>query len=179
MLKIEYELFKEDYLEYHLYSSSKSQLHRKRLNRSRIIYPVIFMVFGAYLSIMDQNSIGIATFGGLAVLWYVFFPKYAQWHYVRYLRKYIEENYSNRINVPVQMVLQEQSIYIKDTVSESTVNGSELKQLIETKDCFIIKLSTAVVLLVPKRAVLDSAAFIHHVTRWGAEYVNELKGKEH
>ena len=173
-MNINYQLTNLDFLEYQLYTSSKSELHKKRRFRSRIIIPIIYIVIGIIFT--NQNGkygIGIA-FVVFAILWLVFYPMYSKWRYKRHFQKHVEENYKNRINKPVEIDIDENSVNAKDFTSESKINGTELKELIETKDHFFIKLTTDLSLIVPKHSIDNITEFKKRVTELGAEYIDEL-----
>ena len=176
-MTINYQLTNSDFLEYQLYTSSKSELHKKRRFRSRIIVPIIYVLFGLYLANKNgDNGIGI-VFAGIGILWFVFYPLYSKWRYKNHFKKHVEENYKNRINKPVEIDFDENSVNAKDFTSESKINGTELKELIETKDHFFIKLTTDLSLIVPKHSIENQMEFKKRVTELGAEYVNELNWK--
>ncbi|QNK78200.1 YcxB family protein [Winogradskyella sp. PAMC22761] len=173
-MNINYQLTNSDFLEYQLYTSSKSELHKKRRFRSRIIVPIIYLLFGLYSAITNENiGLGI-VFVVIAILWFSLYPKYSKWKYGRHFKKHVEENYKNRINKLVEIDLNENSVNVKDFTSESKINGNELKELIETKDHFFIKLTTDLSLIIPKHSIENQTEFKKCVTELGAEYVDEL-----
>ncbi len=173
-MNISYQLSNSDFLEYQLYTSSKSELHKKRRFRSRIIIPIIYLLFGLYLANKnDDNGIAIVL-AGIAILWFTFYPIYSKWRYKRHFQKHVEENYKNRINKPVEICFDENSVNVKDFTSESKINGTELKEIVETKKHFFIKLTTDLSLIVPKYSIENQTEFKKHVTELGAEYVDEL-----
>ncbi|HMC01955.1 MAG TPA: YcxB family protein, partial [Flavobacteriaceae bacterium] len=112
-----------------------------------------------------------------AILWFVFYPMYSKWRYKRHFKKHVEENYKNRINKPVVIDFSENSVNAKDFTSETKINGTELKELIETKNHFFIKLTTDLSLIVPKHSIKNRTEFKKRVTEFGAEYVDELNWK--
>lgn len=176
-MKINYKLTNADFLEYQLYTSSKSELHKKKRSRSRIVIPIIYVILGLYfVNKNENNSIGI-VFTGVGIFWFVCYPMYSKWRYKRHYQKHIEENYKNRINTPVEIDFDAQAILAKDFTSESKINGSELKELIEMKNHFYIKLTTDLCLIVPKHAIKDLEEFKKRVTQLGAKYVDELHWK--
>ncbi|MBB3125311.1 hypothetical protein FHS04_002855 [Mesoflavibacter sabulilitoris] len=176
-MNINYQLTNSDFLEYQLYTSSKSELHKKRRFRSRIIVPIIYLLIGLYFANKNENGgIGIIM-GGIGIGWFAFYPMYSKWRYKRHFKKHVEENYKNRINKPVEIDFDENSVNAKDFTSESKINGTELKELIETKDHFFIKLTTDLSLIVPKHSIENQTEFKKRVTEFGAEYVDELNWK--
>ena len=96
---------------------------------------------------------------------------------IKHFQKHVEENYKNRINKPVEIDFDENSVNAKDFTSESKINGTELKELIETKEHFFIKLTTDLSLIVPKHSIENQTEFKKRVTELGAEYIDELNWK--
>lgn len=176
-MTLKYELTNSDFLEYQLYASSKSESHKKKHRNNRIIGPILFLVYGLYLTNRDENYIGIIVFGITAILWFIFYPKYSKRRYKNHFQKHVEENYKNRINKPVQIDINENSINAKDFTSDTKLNGTEIKELIETKEHFFIKLTTDLSLIVPKHSIENQTEFKKRVTDLGAEYIDELNWK--
>ena len=176
-MNINYQLTNLDFLEHQLYTSSKSELHKKRRFRSRIIIPILYLVLGFFFANQSGKlgiGIGVAVFG---ILWFLFYPLYSKWRYKNHFRKHVEENYKNRINKLVEIDFDENSLNAKDFTSESRIKGTELKELIETKDHFFIKLQTDLSLIVPKHAIENHSEFKKRITELGAEYVDDLNWK--
>ena len=173
-MKINYQLTNTDFLEYQLYSSSKSESHNKKRRNYRFFGLILFLLYGFYLLKKDENLNGALVFGIGAILWFLFYPKYSKWRYKDHFKKHVEENYKNRINTPVEIDFDQNSVNAKDFTSESKINGTELKELIETKDHFFIKLATDLSLIIPKHSIDNKTEFKKRVTELGAEYVDEL-----
>lgn len=173
-MNLNYKLSNLDFLEYQLYTSSKSKLHKKKRFRSRIIVPIIYLLLGLYTVNKNQdNRIGI-IFVAIAVIWFLFYPMYSKWRYKKHFQKHVKENYKNRIDKQVSIDFDKKSMNVKDFTSESKINGTELKELIETKNHYFIKLTTDLSLIIPKEAVTDKLEFKKRITDFGAEYIDEL-----
>ncbi|WP_422858094.1 YcxB family protein [Flagellimonas sp. S174] len=173
-MKINYKLTNSDFLQYQLYTSSKSETHKKRRRNSRVVVPILFLLYGFYLTNRDESYGGIIAFGFTSVLWFFLYPKYSKWRYERYFKKHVEDNYKNRIDNTVELDFDENYISTKDFTSESKINGAEIKELIETQNHFFIKLATDLSLIVPKHAVTDQEELKKRITDFGANYNNEL-----
>ena len=173
-MNLNYKLTNLDFLEYHLYSSSKSELHKKKRRNNRIVGAILLLLFGFYFVNKDKNYIGLIVFGIAAIQWFIFYPKYSKWKYKNHFKKHVEENYKNRINKPIKINFEGNSVNLKDFTSESKINGTELKELIETKNHFFIKLTTDLSLIVPKYSIENKAEFKKSVVELGAEYVDDL-----
>ena len=173
-MKLEYLLTNVDFLEYQLYTSSKSKLHQKKRFRSRLIIPIIYFLFGLYLSNKNDDKLTLFLFAVVSILWFVFYPKYSKWKYKKHFKKHIEENYKNRINKSVEIIFDDEFIKAKDYTSESKINLSELKELIETKSHFFLKLQTDLSLIIPKHSIDNQEKFVKKVIDYGTKYTDEL-----
>lgn len=173
-MNINYQLKNSDFLEYQLYTSSKSKIHKKKRFRSRIIIPILYLLLGLLFANKNEGYIIGIALAGLGILWFAFYPMYSKWSYKKHFQKHVEENYKNRINKTVEIDFDENSLKVKDFTSESRINGTELKELIETKNHFFIKLTTDLSLIVPKHSIENKMDFKKRVTELGAEYIDEL-----
>ena len=173
-MTIKYQLTNSDFLEYQLYTSSKSESHKKKRRNNRIIFPIIYFTYGCYLTNKDGSYIGLIIFGIVSIFWFLLNPKYSQWRYKRQFRKHVEENYKNRINTSVEIEFDENCLNVKDYTSKSKINGTELKELIETKGHFFIKLTTDLSLIIPKHSVKNQTELKKFVTDIGAKYIDDL-----
>ena len=172
-MKITYQLTNTDYLEYQLFTSSKSKLHKKKRFQSRIIVPILYFLLGLYLSNKNDDSKLMIVFAIVSILWFLLYPLYSKWKYKKHFKKHIEENYKNRINKLVEISLDEDSIKAKDYASESKINGTEVKELIETKNHFFMKLQTDLSLIIPKHSIDNREEFIIRVKSYGTDYIEE------
>ncbi len=176
-MRLKYKLINSDFLEYQLYTSSKSEATKKRLRNIRIFIPIAYLLFGLYLWNRDGQVSGLIMFGILALLWFIFYPKYAKWKYKRHFLNHIKEHYSNRINKPVELDLNDDFVDTKDHASESGIKASELKKLIELPNHYFLKMSTDLSLIIPKNAISDQNRFKEKIKKWKIDYVNELNWK--
>ena len=173
-MTLNYKLTNADFLALQLYSSSQSALQNKKRFRSRIIVPILYIVLGLYAMLKNgQTGFGM-LFIGLAVAWYLLYPLYSKWKYKKHFEKHVEENYKNRVNQAVEIKIDDEALYGKDFMSETKIIGTEIKNIIETKVHFFLKLVTEVVLIIPKHTVENQDGFKKIIQDFGAEYVDEL-----
>jgi hypothetical protein len=121
-----------------------------------------------------QNLFVTLIFVLIAIFWFFLHPIYSRWRYKNHFKKHVAENYKNRINKPVEIDFTENSVNAKDFTSESKIYGTELKELIETKNHFFLKLKTDLSLVVPKHSIENQSEFKKRITELGAEYIDEL-----
>ena len=108
-----------------------------------------------------------------AIFWFVLYPHYSKWRYRRYLKSFIRENYSNRINQTAILVFDSDTIEAKSGSSLSSIAYSEVESLIERQDHFFVQLVSNLSLIVPKRALKNDAELISKLTNKGAQHLNE------
>ncbi|NRD20952.1 YcxB family protein [Winogradskyella eckloniae] len=174
-MKLEYTLNFSDFLEYQLYVSSKSELHKKNRNKSRIVVPIIYIILGAFILFIKKTELAIAFFG-FAVLWFLFYPLYSKWKYKKHFEKHIKENYKNRIGKKATLNFDKDADFIEasDFGTQTKIQDSEFDKLIELKDYYFLRLKSELSLIIPKRAVSDQEKFKKLFSDINLEYVNEL-----
>ena len=79
-MKLEYALDYSDFLEHQLYISSKSELHKKNRNRSRIIVPIIYIGLSLFLSFINEIALAIVFFWVCSNV-FLFYPLYYKHKY--------------------------------------------------------------------------------------------------
>ena len=175
-MKLNYSLSELDFLNYHMYASSKSKIQIKKRRRNRLIIPLFYVFFGLFL-IWANKNLGF-LFLGFALLWYLIYPKYSKWYHKKHFEKHIKENHKNRVNKPVEIEFFEDHFTSKDAASESTTKTSELDELIEVDDYFYIKLVSGLSFIIPKSAVKDGEDFKNMIVNtYTVEYINEVNYK--
>jgi len=125
-MTLQYSLDEKDFLINLLYNNTNSELNKKRLFRSRILIPLIYVIIAASF-IFKKNHITGIGFIVFAVLWFIFYPNYSKRRIKRYYIKYIKENFDTRIGVLSELVLNSEYIMISEKGSESKINHYGLK----------------------------------------------------
>ena len=77
----------------------------------------------------------------------------------------------------MEITFNEDSVLAKDFAAESKINNTEIKELIEIKNYFFIKLASGLSFIVPKHAIQNRDEFIKKMSDLGAAYVNDLVWK--
>ena len=175
-MKLKYELNNSDFLEYQLYTASKSKVHKKKRRNSRIILPILYFLIGVYLLTRDRIYLAIVILM-LGLLWFIFYPFYSRYRYKRHYKNHIKENYKNRVNTPVQLEFDSDFIDTIDYSAQSKIKASSFEKLVELQNHFFLTLASDQSLIIPKRVVTDQGLFKQKVSELNVEYVNELNWK--
>ncbi len=174
-MKLEYILNFADFLEYQLYVSSKSKLHKKNRNKAKTIVPIIYIFLGLILFSVGKTEFAV-TFLVFAVLWYLFYPLYAKRKYKKHFENHIKENYKNRIGKKIMLHFGDDTDFVEtsDLGTQTRIQNSEFDKLIELKEYYFLKLKSELSLIIPKRAVHDQETFKKLLTDINVKYVDEL-----
>ena len=174
-MKLEYTLNFSDFLEYQLYFSSKSELHKKNRNKSRFVVPIIYIIFGLFILLIKKTELAIAFFV-FAALWFLFYPLYSKWRYKRHFEKHIKENYKNRIGKLAVLNFDKNADFIEtsDSGTQTKIQESEFDKLIELKDHYFLRLKSELSIIIPKRAISEHEEFKKLFSDINLEYVNEV-----
>jgi hypothetical protein len=151
-LKIEFWLEAEDYLNYELFTVSKSERFRKKRMRSRIILPTMF----GLLALVALNNADIALaiiFGILGLTWLLFYPAYEGRSYRKHYKKHIDEFYRNRFGKFATVEFDKESMFIKDEGSETKIQLTEISDINEIGSSIYINIKTGGALIIPKGRV--------------------------
>ncbi len=175
-MTIKYQLGTEDYLLHQLYTSSKSELHKKRRNRSRLIIALSSIVFASFFFIQD-HAIGGAVYLLCGFIGYILHPFYAAWQYKRHFKKHIDENLKNRIDVPIKLEITDTYLKLSDPESNSEISVTLLDKLIELTDHFFIKLSNNSTIILPKSALTNQQEFVTRISALDVTLSNETQWK--
>ena len=172
-MNLKYQLTPDDYLQYQLYNSSRSEIQNKRRFRSRVVFPILYSLLGLIFALVKANVSYFIPLLIIALIWYVVYPIYSKWKYRRHFQKHIKANYQNKVNQDLETKINNNSLFLIDHLSESRINRSQLKGLIETQYHFFVKLASDSAVIIPKRAIKNQPEFIKLLTKLGTEYVDE------
>jgi hypothetical protein len=152
IMKIDYSLDKADFLEYQLYTASKSDTVRNTIRKSRFSVPIVYAILGLLLLTFKMIVLGLIFFG-LALGWYYLFPLYNRGRYVRYLNKYLDEYNKNKFDKPVTLTFSDDYIESSDFMSVSKFKVKEIAEVNEIEDYIFIKLTTSESFIIPKNKI--------------------------
>lgn len=146
---IEYTLTAEDYLTFHLFTSSKSALIKKKRSRNKILVPVCYLIIGVF-SFYNGKQIFAVLMALASVLWYFLYPIREKARYVKYFKDFIKENHQEKIGRTVTLEIQNDLIFSKDSGGEGKILTTEIAELNEIPHYIFLKFKTGQVLIFPK-----------------------------
>ena len=151
-MTVDFKLDANDYLMHQLYTASKSDRIRKKRKRNRLIVPLVYIVLGLLLLYGDSLTPAVCFFI-IAILWYLFYPKWDKRRYLKHYEAFIKENYKERFGRVATAVFNNDYIVLTDSGSESKVSTKEIQEIFEIPSSIFVKLKTGEGLILPKNKI--------------------------
>lgn len=173
-MKLEYSLNNDDFLEYQLYEASKSKRIKNNRFKTKITFPIIYLILGVFSLIINDRLLFPIIMFLLAALWFLLYPIRSKKRHIKHYKNHIKETYKNRINRNIELEFNKDHVYVKDSGSESKIDTSEIKSLIELKNHFFLKLNTDMSLVIPKRVINNLNNFKEKMSELKIPLIDEL-----
>ena len=171
-MELNYTLEEEDFLTYQLYHSSQNPDTDKKKNNGRIYIAICFCILAGYFYIQKRMEFAI-SFVVFAVIGLVFYERYFKWRYKTHFSKHIKQNYQGRIGQPVLIRFEEDTIYSKDKTGEGTLKIAAVDHATELPEHVLLKLSSDITLIIPKRGIEDFSAFETMIRDYQIKWINQ------
>ncbi|MDD4993103.1 MAG: YcxB family protein [Paludibacter sp.] len=147
-MRIEYVLDKEDFLQSQLFLASQSKQVTTSRRKSRLRVPVLYLILAFALFVIDENSVA-SVFIAIGGLWYIFSPVLYRKRYIRFVEKYIDEHFVNRLGKPESISIGDEYIEILDYQGETKVKVTEITEVTEVRDYYFLKMSSGSCIFIP------------------------------
>jgi hypothetical protein len=161
-MKLQYSLDEEDFLSHQLYMASKSERIQKKRMRNKWIVPGIYFVFGLFF-LKDSLYTLSSVFILFSIFWVFLYPVWERKRYRKHYLNFIQDNYSERVGKTTILEFTESSILAKTDSSEAKVSVSEIKGIIELKDCIFVHLKSGSSYIIPKNKISNSKEVKHYL----------------
>ncbi|MCT4639473.1 MAG: YcxB family protein [Bacteroidales bacterium] len=168
MMKLEFQLEREDHVTFQLYIASKSERIKKKRKTVKYRVPIVYLVLAAIIFFVGQLGLSI-TFVLVGILWYLFYPKYELKKYEKHYRSYVEENFKSDLDPKVVIELTETVINTTEEKGNSSIKVETVKEIDEIGKYFFIKLNPGLGLVLPKSKIND----LHKFETWLSSVVEK------
>jgi hypothetical protein len=159
-MKIEFELTKEDYINFNLYHFCSSAAQKRSITIQRYILPLVVVaapfITTGFSSLPSRDSLLFVTI--FYAIWVAFYLKYYKWRLARWINKNLDKGKNKGI-------LGEHSILFSDTEIVEVNDYNEMKTqwdgvegVVETKDYIYIYNSAVTAYIIPIRAFVSMEA---------------------
>ncbi len=163
-------LEKDDFLNYQLFTASKSPSVKKTMQKYQIHIPIAYVILATLVIVLDNIATGV-VFLAVGVLWYFFSIRWLKKKYYKHYDKFVKERFANRFGEEGKITVEGEQIVSEDSSGESKVNLDALEEINETGSHFFIKLKTGESFIFPKEQVQDDDSF--------SAFIQTLKTKYH
>lgn len=153
-MTLEFKLEEADFLEFQLYTASKSDRIRKRKRNGWILFPLVATVLSIRFFWIGNINMGI-YFSVIASAAAGFYPLYFKWRYKGLFKKFIRDNYSARIGEKEVLEFRQKTLFIQDKTGEGEIKLKEIERVTETANHFFIGISSGTSLIIPKKELDD------------------------
>ena len=157
ILKIDYNLTEEDYLNFNLYHAKNSKTVAKSLLIQRFLSPIIFLIAAFIFSWIDDVSLvgSLITFSIIGILWIVYYPKYFYRLIIRNSKKMFKEGKNDGLLGEHCMMLSDEGIVDANPNGETKVKWAGIKRFEEDDKYLYIYNSAVSAYIIPKRALTN------------------------
>ncbi|MFV0481537.1 MAG: YcxB family protein [Campylobacteraceae bacterium] len=165
MINLTYFLDENDYLEFQLYTASKSKRVKKMMLFDKLVLPLIYTVIAIAGYVLNLNVIFYLSFVVLAILWFFLYPKYNKFRYKKHYLFSIREHFSKALNEEITLLLDDKFLKTSTKSANSSINTSEIECINEIKNHIFIKLNSGVSIILPKDKIEDISAVINELEK--------------
>lgn len=153
-MKVEYELNKQDYIDFNIYHSKNSDAIKKSLFVQRYFIPIIFLIIPFFITKAIDIPLWywISIFSLTAVLWVVFYPKHFVSSITKMASKMVNEGKNKDLLGKHIVTVDEQGLIDKSENGENKIYWSGVERIASTEKHFFIYVSSISACIVPKNS---------------------------
>lgn len=161
-MQINYELTKEDYIDFNMYHGLRSKTVKKSIFLQRYIVPIVYLIVPFFLE--DYRSpkfkYCMGLFIGIAIMWIIFYKKYFNASVKKKIIKMIDEgetskNYGNKV-----MILNKEGIEGIGEHDKSKLKWDGIYKIEESDKHIFIYINSMSAYIIPIRALDDKEKFL-------------------
>ena len=153
MYEFEYELQKEDYVDFNLCHAEKSITVRKTIRFLRIISPIMILICGYFITGGLKDLFGLSLFAIFASLFAIFVPKIYFRAMRRNIEKMINEGNDTSIFETRKVSIQEQEITHEIVQKGIFKKWSKIIKIEESNNNIFLYVSDLEAIIIPKKVV--------------------------
>ncbi len=153
-MRIDYTIEENDFLTHQLFVASRSDQIKKKRRKSKVIVPLLYVAFGILLFFEHKFSLTI-IFLIISLLWFFIYPVWEKRHYIKHYKRFIKENYKERLERSATLEFSNEFILAKDNGSESKVLTTELQEINEISSTIFVRLKGGQSFILPKDKITN------------------------
>lgn len=157
-MKITYSIDEQDFLDFQLFTASRSEEIRKRRFRARVFPPLMYLVLGLVLFFYHRLDFTM-IFALLAVVWFFFYPVREKRLYRSSYERFIRENFREKFGKPATLTIDDRYMINKDAISENKISTDQLAEISEIPGLILIRLKKGQTFILPKDKIEGPETF--------------------
>jgi len=162
-MEYKYTLDEHDFLDFQLFTASQSERIARKRKRQRLLLTSLPFILALSFYTKD-NFVLTNYFGGIAIVFGLFYPRYFKWRYKKHYQSYNKANYSKQFGQLITLEMHTDHIFSKDQTGEGKINHSEIERIDEIKRLILIKITNGNSLVIPKERI-NLSALKHDIKR--------------
>lgn len=153
-MNINYELTKQDYIEFNIFHMSYSKSLRKLMFIQRYVISLCFLIAPFMIAKFSDIPLGywLSIFVIVYILWVAFIPKYIQRTMRKRILRLVDEGKNAGMFGNQSLTLDIESIVEIGMINESKTNYVAVEKVVETNDYVYIYTSSIKACVIPNRA---------------------------
>ncbi|WML32939.1 YcxB family protein [Clostridium sp. OS1-26] len=158
MFEIEYDLTREDYIEYNMNHMATSKTMKRTLFIQQYIISLMFIVAPFFFVRITKApfKFWLTVFLITYLLWVIFYPKYFKLVVKRRINKMLDEGKQENLFGRYSILITHEGILENSNMGQSNTNWNAVERLIETEEYIYIYISPVNAYIVPKRVFQDA-----------------------
>lgn len=158
-MRLEYAIDKNDYLIHQLFLASKSERVKKKRQRSKTIFLILFLLL-SFLWAMKTQYVIASILAITGILWFFLYPIWERRYYINHYNAFINENYIGIEGKKATIELNNEYIVFKDESSEGRIMTKKIEEIYEIPSHIFIRLNKAQSIILPKERIENILALI-------------------
>lgn len=158
-MTIDYEMTRQDYINFNMLHMKRSKSARKSINTQRFLAPIIFILIPFVISWGNSGDIPMwywfTIFGIAAVCWALFYPKWVQRETIKRINKMLDEGENKGLSGFQKLSLTEEGIHTENEFKEATAKWNSVEDIVLTDEYILIYIGALMAHVVPLRAFND------------------------
>jgi hypothetical protein len=148
-MTLTYSLDQNDFLQYQLFTASKSDRIKKKRTKTWLILSGSWLLF-SFVFYQRHDTLLFYLFLAYGLITLLFYPYYQRRQYKNHYAKFIADTYKNRFGKTSNITFTETALETNDITGESKINLAQLENLTETANYFYLKMKTGGHIIIPR-----------------------------
>ncbi|NTV91325.1 MAG: YcxB family protein [Clostridiales bacterium] len=152
-IKLEYELTKDDYIEFNLFYLKTSPTIAKTLKLQKVVPPIFFMAAAVGLWVSTGWSLitMLLVFGLLSIGWVYYYPRYFVSVTKKRVSMIVDEGKSKFMPLKVTLEIKKGEIIQRSESGETRAYLNSLESVQESENLVLIFVNTLLAYIIPKK----------------------------